>query len=134
MSKFKVGDRVYYCDDHSDTGVITKSNDSWEGTWFIKWDQDGEELWAFEENIKLIKNRHKHADLIIAWANGAEIEYEDPYEDWVAVKHPLWIPKSNYRIKPKPDYVEKFKIKDFSINVTFDGDTGKPKEVVLINE
>jgi len=134
MSEFKVGDRVYYHDDHSDTGVITKNNNSWEDTWFIKWDRTGEELWVFEENIKLIENRHKHADLIIAWANGAEIECENPDKKWVFLKSPMWVPEYNYRIKPKLDYVEIFKIKDFSVNVTFDGNTNKPKEVVLVNE
>jgi len=53
--------------------------------------------------------RHKHADFIHAWAEGAEIEYwSDTQNKW---KTPVWQPSWNnddqYRIKPapKPDKV-----------------------------
>lgn len=48
--------------------------------------------------------RHKHADLIIAWANGAKIQYRDPdYSDgeWDETTHPTWSEYKEYRIKPK---------------------------------
>jgi hypothetical protein len=48
---------------------------------------------------------HKHAELIKAWADGAEIEYyEDFYDSWRPVSSPAWIEDIKYRIKP---HVEK---------------------------
>ena len=47
-------------------------------------------------------NRHKHADLIIAWANGAEIEVWS-YNEWVEERFPDWTDEK-YRLKP-PDIV-----------------------------
>ena len=43
--------------------------------------------------------RHKHADLIIEWANGAEIQVlgADGWEDTC----PLWHPSNEYRKKLK---------------------------------
>jgi hypothetical protein len=48
---------------------------------------------------------HKHAELIKAWADGAQIEYWDFKERWVEVTNPCW-EMEMYRIKPepKPDY------------------------------
>ena len=48
--------------------------------------------------------RHKHADLIIAWANGAVIQYKlgaGVWEDSVN-NAPSWALTGVYRIKPKP--------------------------------
>ena len=47
------------------------------------------------------KPRHKHADLIIAWANGAQIEFLHGIA-WIEVAHPLWNVDTEYRIKPEP--------------------------------
>ena len=50
--------------------------------------------------------RHKHADLIHAWADGAEIEIKLGSE-WVAEKVPDWHGEWEYRIKPKePEWWE----------------------------
>ena len=56
--------------------------------------------------------KHKHSELIKAWADGAEIQYydEDPYNGiwrdgtWrdVAGRDLQWHPEVTYRIKPKP--------------------------------
>lgn len=47
-----------------------------------------------------MNQRHKHADLIIAWANGAEVEYKcAPYGAWITAKKPGWEPYIEYRIK-----------------------------------
>ena len=49
--------------------------------------------------------RHKHYDFIIAWANGANIEYlsEFGYDKiWVNSKYPVWDDNKEYRIKPEP--------------------------------
>lgn len=44
---------------------------------------------------------HKHAEIIKAWADGAEIEYEycGRYE---CIKSPVWDEETEYRIKPEP--------------------------------
>jgi len=52
---------------------------------------------------------HKHAELIKAWADGAEIErYDHEYKDWLDDEQPIWYEADEYRIKPepKPDVVE----------------------------
>jgi len=48
--------------------------------------------------------KHKHADTIIAWANGAEIEFRFPlntgnWSDWEA-STPSWDEEFEYRVKP----------------------------------
>lgn len=47
--------------------------------------------------------RHKHADVIIAWANGEEIEYKwhGEWHDWDDNSTPLFYEDCEYRIKPK---------------------------------
>ena len=45
--------------------------------------------------------RHKHADVIIAWANGAEIEFrKSPEHIWDAAEFPGWYENYEYRVKP----------------------------------
>lgn len=45
---------------------------------------------------------HKHKDLIIAWANGEEIEWFDTASlVWELTTSPVWSEKFEYRIKPK---------------------------------
>ena len=47
--------------------------------------------------------RHKHADAIIAWAEGAEIERRaDQYGAWEIAVAPAWLESWEYRIKPPP--------------------------------
>lgn len=49
-----------------------------------------------------MNERHKHADLIIAWANGAEIEFRQSVSQaWVLVRDPVWAERTEYRIKPE---------------------------------
>ena len=45
---------------------------------------------------------HKHATLIRAWADGAEIEWESPDRGWVSIASPSFIDSEVYRIKPEP--------------------------------
>ena len=45
--------------------------------------------------------RHKHYDLILEWACGAEIEYLDG-EQWIKALTPSWYEFREYRIKPEP--------------------------------
>ena len=48
--------------------------------------------------------RHKHADVILAWVEGAKIEYRDPARHhsglWVESQHPGWYKNFEYRVKP----------------------------------
>jgi len=104
--------------------------------------------------------RHKHADLIIAWANGAKIQvkipkdhFEDCFRDrldwtgWMDTKQPEWNLNKEYRIKPepKPDRVQyamafpgstvmwtPHKGMSDNLKATFDGETGKLKKVEII--
>lgn len=45
---------------------------------------------------------HKHADLIKAWADGAEIEAFTDESIWVSIRNPSWYDHIKYRIKPEP--------------------------------
>lgn len=47
---------------------------------------------------------HVHAEVIKAWADGAEIEYfSNSYDKWIAVvnNNPCWSSNEKYRVKPK---------------------------------
>jgi hypothetical protein len=46
--------------------------------------------------------KHKHYDLIVAWANGAKIECKDYDRRWYAINNPMWHDHTEYRIKPTP--------------------------------
>lgn len=102
---------------------------------------------------------HKHAELIKAWADGAEIEWLNRDGSWLFVNSPGWGANEEYRIKsePKPDVVIRTGIEllgdenefvyanlrshqDIStspfidhIKLTFDGETGKIKSAEVIS-
>jgi len=44
--------------------------------------------------------KHKHAELIKAWADGAKIQAECPDGRWIDDSSPVWLPHMKYRIKP----------------------------------
>lgn len=48
--------------------------------------------------------KHKHCDLIVAWANGAQIQYIDGSGAWCDCfkNEPCWVEEDEYRIKPEP--------------------------------
>ena len=96
-----------------------------------------------------MKTPHKHAELIKAWADGAEIEYCDLDAPWHIRSNPNWLGRGEYRIKPepKPDVVEKYKAdaglkygcvriaehwEQDNLKLTFDGATGKLKAAEVI--
>ena len=94
--------------------------------------------------------KHKHADLIHAWADGAQIQHHHQFEDrWDDVDSPRWLDDHNYRIKPmpKPDmykYVVVEAIDDgftkwhtcspahANLGLTFDGESGKLKSAEVL--
>ena len=63
----------------------------------------GDDVGAIYTGTPLIKYPnppHKHRDLIIAWANGADIEVSSIGYNWVAKCRPTWDKGLIYRIKP----------------------------------
>ena len=51
---------------------------------------------------------HKHAELIKAWADGAEIEaFCESIREWEYHPTPTWNPLTVYRIKPKVKWEKK---------------------------
>lgn len=98
------------------------------------------------QEVPTSSNRHVHADLIIAWANGAEIEF---YEDdvWITTKDPAWHKDVEYRIKPtKPEpiiktvFVEPIYVvtndwgHDPNLKLTFDPETNELLKAEVIKE
>lgn len=96
---------------------------------------------------KTVPVPHKHAALIKAWADGAEIQVLHT-GIWHDLSMPLWDAKE-YRIKsvPKPDVVfysrleqkssftwDSRKANYHNVKVIYDGETGKPKSVSLLGE
>lgn len=53
-----------------------------------------------------MKTPHVHAELIKAWADGAEIECLLATGLWSKAPNPNWDSGYKYRIKPKPDVVK----------------------------
>lgn len=92
--------------------------------------------------------RHKHADLIIAWANGAQIEGLAHQGVWAIIEHPAWDGTVEYRIKPEPkpdDVLLAWVVyngttsifmanpaNESNIKLTFDGETGKLKAAEVL--
>ena len=102
---------------------------------------------------------HKHHDLIVAWAKGADIQWYDG-STWITTPHPGWATQHSYRIKPEPkpdvilygcvvkkhwtEYEEEgsvficnidtLKIKTDNVKFIFDGETGKLKKAEVIDE
>lgn len=102
-----------------------------------------------------MKQPHKHADLIKAWADGAEIEVYWNGK-WEETASPDWNTQAEYRVKPepKPDVVHDIKVWQSSdqlrkhilhlynsetrtvgaanLRLTFDGETGKLKKAEVL--
>lgn len=92
--------------------------------------------------------RHKHADLIHAWAEGADIQYRFK-DEWNDIENPSFIDCFEYRIKPtpKPDvvwyanpriagdscaYMSSKRLQGDNLKLTFDGETGELKSAEVI--
>jgi hypothetical protein len=92
---------------------------------------------------------HKHAEIIKAWADGAEIEWLN-YGQWLMCSNnkPVWCENDEYRVKPTPkpdvwqwtcaylDINNDLCIGDKScyanLKLTFDGETRKLKAAEVI--
>lgn len=90
---------------------------------------------------------HKHAELIKAWADGAEIQWRWGHinDEWETTTSPHWQSDCEFRIKPqpKPDVVHVWyvepdsypRFKDwgpYNLKLTFDGETGKLKSAEVL--
>lgn len=65
---------------------------------------------------------HKHAELIIAWANGAEIQVWVS-EQWIDIGKyaPTWSDNTKYRIKPEKKWVRVALLtNNATVNCTFE--------------
>lgn len=150
---FKVGDKVLD-KSNGDVGIVIDRQDY--GEVWAKWGSTGEELWfnPHNENYELVEQPkssttnkpHKHKDLIIAYANGAEIEYYHPTDnEWYGISNPGWYEHIQYRIKPepKPDVIKYVFVEekpsfcnifnDNNLKLTFCGETGKLKSAEVIS-
>ncbi len=90
-----------------------------------------------------MKQPHKHAELIKAWADGAEVEALEDGE-WVDVPNPHWFYERQYRIKsePKPDVVRwvsvnalcgtNYAYDSANMKLTYCGETGKLKKAEVL--
>lgn len=96
--------------------------------------------------------KHKHYDMIVAWAEGKTIQYKnfqskDFVGTWRDIPHPSWDSRNEYRIKPepRPDFStyltvsynhtgNQTPIRYASDNVkfTYDGDTWQLKSAEVI--
>ena len=98
-----------------------------------------------------MKTPHKHAELIHAYADGAEIQLQNSIGEWMDEKYPTWNLTAVYRIKPepKPDHVyygvfemdgsvridscfTKLNDAGDELKLTFDGETGKLKSAEVL--
>ena len=90
---------------------------------------------------------HKHAELIKAWADGAEIQHQGGDGNWYdSPSYPpqmIWYEGTNYRTKPepKPDVVQyatarfntiSYRENQPNLQLTFNGETGKPKSAEVL--
>ena len=89
--------------------------------------------------------RHKHYDVIVAWAEGKEIEYQTALGAWHSTNLCPLNEYETYRIKPepRPDVVKEYYAEhtyvyesDFTkhLRLTFDGGTGKLKQAEVISD
>jgi len=118
MSKFKVGDRIVrvaHMASHAPLGyeaVVLFGNK------YI--DVYGKRVALAERHWELAEDTskyHKHHDLIIQWAKGAEIEYGDYQGDWENAATPTWSVYKEYRIKPTPPKTDKERIAELEARV-----------------
>jgi len=97
--------------------------------------------------------KHKHSELIKAWADGAEIQVKHPLNSSWRDAEPRWDLDYEYRIKPEPkpdvfrnitveatercgeEFVQVFKSGKYcfpNLHLTFDGETGKLKSAEVL--
>ena len=92
--------------------------------------------------------KHKHYDVIVAWANGEEIEWSEDGKIWFGgqpASSPSWLENYFYRVKPKtPMYrlysdkdipeVVNVVLKNFSDFETFNWNALKTNNIVWLTD
>ena len=88
--------------------------------------------------------KHKHAEYIRAWADGAQIQVKAPFsKKWEDSECPRFYESYEYRIKPetKHDVILEMHMTRFSstmiyvdpnLRLTFDGETGELKKAEVL--
>lgn len=72
---------------------------------------------------------HKHADIIKAWADGAEIQMRCPdFENWQDMDTPTWHEVLEYRIKPEPPKYPQTKMTDGQLKRAFHAANGETQK------
>lgn len=164
---FKVGDKVSIKDNARGiaryfigrTGFISGSHPGHQRdalVWVVHIGNENVRCWP--EEIELMGSKatpHKHACVIKAWADGAEIQFRSQpggtQKEWKDVSDPdlpLWIETLEYRVKPepKPDTSHEVLVRKLSsggvvtanqsieknLKLTFDGETGKLKDAQVL--
>ena len=109
MSKFKAGDavrRIHSGNNKCALGEVVVVEEQTSKQWLKLVGKGG---WTFDPyTFELVypvipeypNPPHNHAELIKAWADGAEIEYYS-LGCWYFVTHPTWGQGGGYRIKPQ---------------------------------
>jgi hypothetical protein len=109
------------------------------------------EVKSMTKECKVTKKPRKYAELIKAWADGAEIQVRpSSFGNWADCENPYWADHYEYRIKPqpKPDKVEFAFVKhcdststfywyisgcdNRNLKFIFDGETGKLKSAEVL--
>jgi hypothetical protein len=95
--------------------------------------------------------KHKHADLIHAWADGAQIEWRSKQytsNEWYPNYSPSWDDDAEYRLTQKPDVSRSFCVDNWGHNIrlpyphtnmdkpnlrlVFEAETGKLKSAEVL--
>lgn len=109
MSEFKVGSRVVfktYCSSKCSVGKVGVISAVEGDTVKVRLDcgylsSDLSATRYLSLHTAYPNPPHKHAELIKAWADGAEIENENSKGEWVPALTPTWNLSWTYRIKPQ---------------------------------
>ena len=106
MSDLKIGDEIVItgtentCSDDITVGkkyFITDIDSEDDDRIFQ--DDVGDDRYVRFFQYEVYIDRRTHYDLIIAWADGAVIQYRNCIE-WVDIMNPSFLPQTDYRIKP----------------------------------
>jgi len=111
MNQFKVGDKVKYKESEKYQAYI--NGHQGDAIYIVRHLPDDDSVY-FEGSANrcsthrlepAFPNRHKHADLMIAYANDTALEIQwrfDPDQKWSDLhQQPSWDTNNEYRIKPK---------------------------------
>ena len=84
-----------------------------------------------------MNRRHKHCELIKAWAEGSEIQAQANGQ-WIDERNPLWFEKMEYRIKPRTvkreGWVNLYKCYRRSLPLTGDQVHSTQKEAIKLGD